>query len=213
MPHHGFIPSSAEEILRRRVKIELRKRIRGLRNTMPASACAERSARICAALEKLEVVQRAGAAALFWPMLSRHEVDLRALDAAMRARGARIAYPSIDDAGAMTFRFAETTEHLEDRGKGFHEPPADAPEAGPGELAVVVVPAIALDPRGHRIGYGAGFYDRTLPRFVPAARTIGVAYDFQLVAEVPETEGDVPMDVVVTDARVIEVTGSAASAP
>jgi 5-formyltetrahydrofolate cyclo-ligase len=64
-----------------------------------------------------------------------------------------------------------------------------------------VVPALAVDPRGHRVGYGAGFYDRTLPRFVPPAVSIAVAFDFQLAVEVPTTEGDVAVSWIVTDAR------------
>ena len=57
--HHGFIPSSAEDVLRRRVKAELRKRMRGLRKALPASACAERSARIIERLVTLEPIARA----------------------------------------------------------------------------------------------------------------------------------------------------------
>jgi len=65
------------------------------------------------------------------------------------------------------------------------------------------VPALAVDPRGHRIGYGAGFYDRALPRFVPPAAAIVVAFDFQLVAEVPETPLDFAAAWVVTDTRTL----------
>jgi len=67
----------------------------------------------------------------------------------------------------------------------------------------VLVPALALDSRGHRLGYGAGYYDRTLPRFCPPAVSIGVAYDFQLLVELPVTEGDVPCDWIVTDTRAL----------
>jgi 5-formyltetrahydrofolate cyclo-ligase len=192
--HHGFIPSSEEDLLRRRVKAEMRKRIRGLRATTPLSACQARSAAIIARLEP----HMTGPVALFWPIEERHEIDLRPLDATLRGRGVTIAYPSIDpDTREMTFRKVEDTRVLEERGLGFCEPPYDAPEI---DLDVIVVPAIAIDPRGYRIGYGAGFYDRTLVRY-PKAKKLGVAYDFQLVSEVPNTEGDVPVDVIVTDTR------------
>ncbi|HEY8038673.1 MAG TPA: 5-formyltetrahydrofolate cyclo-ligase [Polyangiaceae bacterium] len=199
--HHGFIPSSAEDVLRRRVKAELRKRMRGLRKALPPSACAERSARIVERLLGLEPIARAGAIALFWPIEERHEVDLRALDARLRARGSRVAYPGVDpETGAMTFRFVADTEAMEEQGFGFREPSLRQPEAAPGELDVIVVPALAVDPTGHRIGYGAGYYDRTLPRFAPAT-TVAVAYDFQLVPEVGATEGDERVGWIVTDAR------------
>jgi 5-formyltetrahydrofolate cyclo-ligase len=201
--HHGFIPSSAEDLLRRRVKVELRKRMRGVRGALPAQAVAERSARVVARLGELDVVRRAGAVALFWPMETRREVDLRELDAALRARGVRVAYPAVDATGVMTFRFTADVAALAEHPLGFREPTPDAPAATPGELDVVVVPALVVDPRGHRIGYGAGHYDRVLPAHAPREGRVAVAFDFQLVAEVPDTEGDVPVGVVVTDQRTL----------
>jgi 5-formyltetrahydrofolate cyclo-ligase len=192
-----------------KVKAELRKRIRGVRRTTPAEACAERSAKIVTRLEAHEAVAGARGVALFWPIEARHEVDLRALDASLRARGVKVAYPAIDpETGDMTLRWVEDPSTLEEQGYGFGEPPRDAPEAT--ELDVVVVPAIAADPTGHRIGYGAGYYDRTLPRYAPPATTIIVAYDWQLVAEVPATEGDVRCGWVVTDVRTFDARSGAA---
>jgi len=77
------------------VKRELRKRVQGLRKATPLDACLERSTRIVELLSTLDVVRRAKTAALFWPIEARHEVDLRALDAALRARGVRVAYPAV----------------------------------------------------------------------------------------------------------------------
>ena len=198
-----------DDVIRVRVKAELRKRIRGVRATMPLEACAKRSAKIIARLEAHPAVKSARSIALFWPIVLRHEVDLRALDTTLRARGVSVAYPSIDsETHAMTFRFA-ATESLEERGLGFSEPDATAREVARGDLDVLIVPAIAIDPAGHRIGYGAGYYDRTIPNFAPPAVAIGVAFDFQLVAEVPFTPHDVRLAHVVTDERemVAEVSG------
>jgi 5-formyltetrahydrofolate cyclo-ligase len=200
--HHGFIPSSADDVLRARVKAELRKRMRSLRKALPASACAERSSRIVERLANLEPLVKARAVCLFWPIEDRHEVDLRGLDARLRARGVQIAYPGIDpDTGAMTFRFVADAEAMVEHGFGFREPSPDAPEAPATGLDVIVVPALAIDPRGHRIGYGAGYYDRVLPRFAPPAVTVAVAFDFQLVAETPNSTLDVPVGWIATDAR------------
>jgi 5-formyltetrahydrofolate cyclo-ligase len=194
-----------DDVLRARVKSELRKRLRGVRAAMPLEACARRSSRIVSRVEAHPAVRQARSVALFWPIVERHEVDLRPLETALRARQVSIAYPALDpETRVMTFRFA-LPEALEERGFGFAEPPVDAKEAAPGDIDVIVVPAIALDPTGHRIGYGAGFYDRILPRFTPPATTIGVAYDFQLVAEVPFTEHDVALAFVVTDEREFDV--------
>jgi 5-formyltetrahydrofolate cyclo-ligase len=189
-----------DDFIRLKVKAELRKRLRGVRKTTPAEACAERSRALVARLEAHEAVVTAKTIALFWPIESRHEVDLRPLDTTLRARGVRIAYPAIDaDTNVMTFRFVDDVGALEDKGYGFLEPAADAPIAT--ALDAIIVPALAVDPTGHRIGYGAGYYDRTLPAFAPPAVSIAVAYDWQLVAEVPATEGDVRVAWVVTDIR------------
>lgn len=197
---------SAEEQLRHRVKGELRKRMRGLRKTLPASACAERSARIVERLSALPPLAQARSVALFWPIEERHEVDLRALDARLRERGARVAYPAVDpETRAMSFRFVRETSSMLEQGFGFREPAPDAPEAPPGTLDVIVVPALAVDPTGHRLGYGVGYYDRTLPDFAPPSVTVAVAFDFQLLAELPFTPADVAVSFIVTDTRTLEV--------
>jgi 5-formyltetrahydrofolate cyclo-ligase len=199
---HKLAPDA---FIRLKVKAELRKRLRGVRKTTPAEACLERSRALVARLETHPAVIAAKSIALFWPIEARHEVDLRPLDTTLRARGVRIAYPAINaDTNVMTFRFVDDVSLLDEKGLGFREPALDAVEAAPGSLDVVIVPAIAVDPTGHRIGYGAGYYDRTIPRFVPPGVSIAVAYDWQLVAEVPATEHDVRCQWVVTDVRTFD---------
>ena len=189
-----------DDFIRVKVKAELRKRLRGVRKTTPLEACEARSKKIVERLEAHPALASATSVALFWPIVARHEVDLRALDASLRARGVRVAYPAIDaDSNAMTFRFVDDVAAMDEKGFGFSEPAPDAEEAR--ALDVIVVPAIAVDPTGHRIGYGAGYYDRTLPRFAPPAVSIAVAYDWQLVAEVPFLPEDVACAHVVTDTR------------
>jgi len=201
-----------EEVIRVKVKAELRKRLRGVRKTTPIEACEARSRLIVDRLDTHEAMLAAKRVALFWPIVTRHEVDLRPLDARLRSRGVRVAYPAIDpETGTMTLRYVDDPSALEEQGYGFMEPPASAPDAV--DLEVVIVPAIAVDPAGHRIGYGAGYYDRTLPRYVPPAVSIAVAYDWQLVAEVPATEGDVACMHVVTDARTMVAAGASPVAP
>jgi 5-formyltetrahydrofolate cyclo-ligase len=200
----------AESVLRLRVKAELRKRLRALRVTTPATACAERSARIVQALEGLAVVREARSVALFWPIEDRHEVDLRALDDSLRARAAVVYYPTILEDGVMVFARVGHIREMQAHPLGFLAPSAPAErETG---IDVIVVPAIALDPAGQRIGYGAGYYDRALKEHAGSA-TVGVAFDFQLVPEVPATEDDVPVEWIVTDRRVMRASRDAAESP
>jgi 5-formyltetrahydrofolate cyclo-ligase len=203
------IDPEMETALRYRAKAELRKRARALRNSIPRESILARSAKIGASLTALPEVDAARTVALFWPIDGRNEVDLTPVDGRLRAAGKRVAYPAVDpETRVMTFRFVDDPASLEEQGLGFREPDAAAPEAA--TLDVIVVPALQIDGTGHRIGYGAGFYDRALARFAPPATapgaiTIGVAFDFQLIAEVPVTEGDVPLSIVLTDERTLRI--------
>ncbi len=196
----------ALEALKYRAKRQLRGRMRALRNAIPPAALAVRSHAIVERLLGLPEVTRAHAVALFHPMEA--EVDLRALDAALRARGTGVFYPLIrSDPGReeSTPEFARVGAlgELAETGRGFLEPSASAVLAHGGEIDVIVVPALGVSEHGHRLGYGSGFYDEILPRFRPPARAVVVAFDFQLLAELPTTEGDVACDIVVTDARLL----------
>jgi 5-formyltetrahydrofolate cyclo-ligase len=202
-----------EEALRKQVKALIRKRLRGVRNTLPASACQARSARIVNDLAKLDAVRDGHTVALFWPIENRHEVDLRELDAILRKRGARVAYPTILDSGEMIFAFVDDVASMQMHPLGFlapvFPPPAKDVVAA---LDVIVVPAIAIDPRGYRIGYGAGYYDRALAAH-PESTTIGVAFDFQLIPEVATTSGDMPVSFIVTDRRVLRASPELSTEP
>lgn len=84
----------------------------------------------------------------------------------------------------------------------FHiEEPTGNNTADPLEIDMVVVPAVAYDRKGRRLGRGKGFYDRFLKS--TKATKVGVGYDFQLVEEVPHESHDVPMDIVVTQKSTI----------
>lgn len=198
---------SALEALAVQAKRELRRKMRALRGALPAAAVANRSARIAERVLALEAFRTARALALFWPIRSKNEVDLGCVDAAARARQMTVFYPFMDprDDGFRTgFRRVDDVRVLAERGRGFAEPPPELPEAARGDLDLVIVPALAVAENGHRLGYGAGFYDATLPDVCPPARSVVVAFSFQLVAELPPGEHDVACDWVVTDDRTIE---------
>jgi 5-formyltetrahydrofolate cyclo-ligase len=203
-------PAEPDELagIRVRAKRQLRNRMRALRLALPAAAIRERSRAVCVRIAALPVCVRAPAVALFWPIAERGEVDLRELDTALRSAGKKIYYPFMQPRGEVFrtgFRLVTDPTTLVECGRGFCEPPEFAPEAGPNDLDLVIVPALAVAADGHRLGYGAGFYDATLPEYCPPARSIAVAFDFQLLIELPASDDDVACDVIVTDRRVIDV--------
>jgi 5-formyltetrahydrofolate cyclo-ligase len=193
--------------LGQQAKKQLRARLGATRNALPAAAVAARSARIVEALGRLDVLQRARSVASFWPMAGRGEVDLRAFDAELERRGVVRFYPFMDpnERGFTTgFRPIRSALDLQPRGRKFVEPSRDAPAAKRGDIDVVIVPALAVTPAGHRLGHGVGFYDSTLPDVAPPAFSVVVAFSFQLLGELFVEPHDVACDLVVTDAHILD---------
>ncbi|HKY37468.1 MAG TPA: 5-formyltetrahydrofolate cyclo-ligase [Polyangiaceae bacterium] len=187
-------------------KQELRKRMRALRAAYPASALALRSQGIVEQALALPHFAAASSVALFFPMADRQEVDLRELDAEARRQGKRVYYPFLQQRGESLvtgLRITSSLSDLADRGQRFLEPSSDAPQAARGDVELLFVPALAVAPSGHRLGYGLGFYDALLPDFRPPAQAVAVAYDFQLLVELPTLPHDVPCDAVLTDTRAL----------
>jgi 5-formyltetrahydrofolate cyclo-ligase len=86
---------------------------------------------------------------------------------------------------------------------GIREPPPDAPEMFPD---ILIVPLLAFDRTGHRIGYGAGYYDMTIARLrgIKPVIAVGIAYAAQEIAEIPTTERDARLDFVLTERETID---------
>lgn len=198
MPH----PSHAEEaLLRAQVKQEIRRRRLSLRRAMPMEARRARSAAITDRVCALPEWSSASAVLAFVSMpieVQTGELVERARAAEKRVAATRMN-ATFDD---VELRLWPHDADLEESGLGFLQPPSDAPTIEEEEIDLVLVPALAVDDRGHRIGFGKGFYDRLLPRLTKATR-VALVFDFERVAEVPEREGDEPVDVIVTDQRVI----------
>ena len=117
------------------------------------------------------------------------------------AAGKRVALPRVVG-DELQLHFVDSDTVLVEGAFSVREPPETAAQVQPEEVDFALVPALAVDPRGYRIGYGGGYYDKLIPRLGHAC-TCAVAYDFQLISEVPELPFDVAVDLVVTDERVI----------
>jgi 5-formyltetrahydrofolate cyclo-ligase len=185
--------------LRMRAKAEIRRQLRAVRRVLPIEACNERSARVSERMLELPELRDANVVVAYVAM--RKELDPNPLLVAARALGKKIGLPRIDGESLVLHEYADGDE-LEESGYGTFDPPASSPIIEPNEVDFIIVPGLAFDPRGHRVGYGRGYYDRLLPS-LPRAFKVGVAYDFQLIAEAPNDVHDVALDCVVTDVRVM----------
>lgn len=178
--------------LRHEAKGQLRARIGAVRRALPAEAREKRSRAIADHVLAHEAYE--GAQVLTAYIAMRGEVDPTPILAAARAAGKRIALPRIDwSTETMLFYRWDDGDELEESGMGFLQPLEAAPQIPDSDVDLVLTPALAIDLRGHRIGFGKGFYDRFLER-LPDAASIALIFDFQLLAEVPDTPGDVPVD-------------------
>lgn len=77
------------------------------------------------------------------------------------------------------------------------------------QVSLAIIPGLAFDLRGSRLGYGAGYYDRFLPQLPPECPLIALAYDFQVIEHIPCEPHDVPVNIIVTEKRVLNVRGHA----
>jgi len=139
----------------------------------------------------------------FWPI--GDEFDPRPLMEALAARGHRLCLPVVVGKGRpLAFRAWAPGDPLDSAGFGLSVPRWDAAPAMPSFL---VVPLLAFDRRGFRLGYGAGYYDRTIEALKASSKRVvalGVGFALQEVPEVPAMAHDQRLDAVATEAYLIE---------
>ena len=114
-----------------------------------------------------------------------------------------MAMPQVDQDGTMIFRQVNGDTVFRKSRFGVHEPDTGSC-VKPTDSTVVLVPGACFSENGYRIGYGGGYYDRYLHTH-PKGMTIGVCYDFQLREEVPVEDHDQPVDMIVTEKRIIDL--------
>lgn len=156
----------------------------------------EKSRAIVARALELPEVKAADALFIFYPL--KDEINLLPLMDYAKETGKKIAFPLCEDKdGAMRFCEVGSLDALERGYFGLREPKKDAPEILP-RGAVIFLPALAIDKKGYRLGYGKGYYDRYLAKYADLKPfTVGVIYQELLFDQIPHDEYDVVCDMVV----------------
>jgi len=121
----------------------------------------------------------------------------------LAADGGFIAYPRVATKSTLAFHLVSGPSDLEPAAFGLREPRPDAPEVLPGALKLIIIPGLAFDRAGCRLGWGGGYYDDALLHH-PDALRIGVAYQKQIIDRVPTEAWDVPVDRIITEEGVIQ---------
>ena len=184
-------------------KTKIRRQIRAQRDALLPEARAAASAEIQRRLFEFEPFASAGTVLLYASMPD--EVDTHPMIERALAQGKQVGLP-VAVVAERRLIFRRVTDPQRELVAvppfGIPEPVADCPELPLAEAAVVIVPGVAFDRCGHRLGYGAGFYDRFLD-LVPMACRIGLALELQLLDELPIGSHDRPVYWIVTERQTL----------
>jgi 5-formyltetrahydrofolate cyclo-ligase len=183
-------------------KAELRVAAQTRRDALPADA--RKAATETIAARKFPLAIAPGTIISgFMPLKS--EINPLPLLQKLAEAGARLALPAIAGRGKPLIMRAWEFGAPLDRGQwGIREPKADAPEVEPD---ILLVPLLAFDRAGYRLGYGAGYYDMTIHRLraLKPVTAVGIAFAVQEVPKIPTTPRDERLDLVLTEREVIDL--------
>ncbi|MGL4405168.1 MAG: 5-formyltetrahydrofolate cyclo-ligase [Notoacmeibacter sp.] len=129
----------------------------------------------------------------------RSEIDARPFMSELRKMGAQLCLPAVISKTEIVFRQFDRQTGLVPAGFGTFAPPSDAAILDP---QILLVPLSAFDNRGHRIGYGAGHYDRAIAKLIGKGikpRLVGLGFECQRVDHVPDEAHDMPLEAIITE--------------
>lgn len=180
-------------------KVNLRKQWMAREAALPKNYIAESNAGIVSNLFSLQEFQNAEKFLFFYSIWSEpdtHEMIRRAFDI-----GKTVALPRVYPKGVMTARKIGGFDELTPNRIGIPEPAESAPAISPDELDFIVVPSVAFDIEGYRLGHGAGHYDR----YIVSTRAFacGIARKKMLVQRVPREKHDVRVNCIVTEDEIL----------
>ncbi|RLJ71343.1 5-formyltetrahydrofolate cyclo-ligase [Hydrogenivirga caldilitoris] len=178
-------------------KRDIRRELLSKRVTLPSELKSSYDERIRAGLRTLPEFRHANRVLLYCPI--KGEPDLTPLFDQLFSQGKKLVLPKVEEDELLLLEVNNLT-CLSTGAFNILEP-EDGISVTPEELDLVVVPGIAFDVNGYRIGFGKGYYDRLLERV--SAPKVGVAYSFQVLDRVPRDTWDKPVDIVVTEKEVI----------
>ncbi len=189
-------------------KRELRERAHANRNAQPNKD--ELSQRMCAAFAALP--EYAAARTVLFYVDVRSEVRTRHYLPTALTHGKKVVVPWCNDRGELELFHLESMDELAIGMYRILEPKAElralpAKQVEPRELDLVMVPGVAFDRTGARMGHGKGYYDKLLQHARPDVQLVALTFECQLFAEIPTAEHDVFMDKIITETAVYEGKG------
>jgi 5-formyltetrahydrofolate cyclo-ligase len=192
----------------REAKQALRAKVIAARDAISPAERDAASRRIAESIAALPSFAAARAVLLTLPFRSEWDATLLARIAI--AAGKQVAVPRVDTAARVLalHSVSDLDLHAAPGFRGIPEPHASQPAVTPESIEWALVPGVAFDIEGRRLGYGGGYYDRLLSLLAAGAMRVAGAFELQIVHEVPAAPHDLSMDVIVTEARTIDARGS-----
>jgi len=187
-----------------RAKRKLRQEMRALRDSHPVEARREKSRKIFSSLRSFPEYRQAGLI-LFYASFGS-EVETGEMILKSQALGKRISLPKVieDSGNLLAFEVSDLDQGLGLGYRGILEPREErGRQVKEDELDLILVPGLAFDRRGYRLGYGKGYYDRFLSGLSRRIPSVGLAFDFQVIEDLPVSSEDFSLDLIITDQRMI----------
>jgi 5-formyltetrahydrofolate cyclo-ligase len=195
--------------MRSDLKKQLRKTILAQRRALTPEEVQRRSSVVLENLSRSSLLAGRDTVALY--AAADKEVMTRPLFERLIREGRRVVLPRVRGRGPEIDFFAvKDWESLAKSSFGIPEPAPGGEPVAPAALDFILVPGVAFDGRGGRLGYGMGCYDRALAEARPDAPLVGAGYDFQLLDEIPLEEHDVPLTAVVIERGTLLTANGAA---
>ncbi|GFE57851.1 5-formyltetrahydrofolate cyclo-ligase [Geobacter sp. AOG1] len=181
-------------------KRNLRQQMLARRRCLDVAEYQAASLRVQRAFLSTSEFGRAAVLALYAPV--HNEVDTSLVLSTALDNGKKALYPVVTGS-SLEFRLVTGNEDFQAGAFSIREPAVSCPVMAIGKADIIVVPGVAYDLTGHRIGYGKGFYDKALHQLEGEGHLVGFCFDFQVVEALKDEPHDVRMDLIITDRRVI----------
>ncbi len=179
-------------------KAEQRRLARIALNALPPEARLQASHALCQRLLTHSLFQKAKTVFLFAPLPSEPSIE-----AIFQAKGIRTGvFPKVTASG-LTWHSIGNWSDLQPRASKVPEPPDHAPEVKLAQADLILVPGVAFDSKGNRLGRGGGYYDRVLAELPPAVPRIGLFFDCQELPELFTEPHDQPLTLILTESRIL----------
>jgi len=174
------------------IKNSIRKDIQDNRDSLDKRSRQEKSVLIAGRLMGLDKYRDSSNVLAYYPF--RSEIDC----------GKEVALPRVGKEGLDLYYIKDLSKDLEPGSYDIMEPiPSRCRQAEPHKMDIVIVPGVGFDRRHNRLGYGGGFYDRLLAGIPRSVSRIALAFDLQVLDEIPVTGHDLKIDILITESRTI----------